>query len=610
MSDRAGRVRDRLFGDRVGLALFLGVLCVGALWWRAGLFLTDNATLARTVEALSEGRLWVERAEGEFLQSPGAEVRDGRVYGRNYGQLVVSLPALALLRALEFLANLRTVLVAGWHLAALALASVVGTVFGRRRSVVAAAGPLVLGSFLLNLSLATRLPEPDVALVALQTTTLVVSGLVAVLLYRALALETSRRLAAIAGAATVLVLPVGFWATIPKRHVFSVLACVAVLFLFARSRQADPRPVFGVGPVPLFRAGAYAVVGFLTWVHAAEGLFVFLALAAVDLPTAENDRRGLAFVAGVFALSLLPVVVTNLLVAGSPVEPPRTVGGGGVTGTPGGGGGGGGGSSGLLDTLEGTVAVGAVVWLLSEVVTLAVDSLAVLGEPERLYHTFVQSEGADLTGSTENRGDLTFVATNLTVLEVAPVLGAAVTAFVSWLATLAREPRRVSGRVDPTVVLACALAGAYLLVYLSRLPLFAQVTQRYLLPVYPLVLYALARSTVVRRLVDSLLDVLVWSYATVLLTGGPLFVLFVRAQSQTIAEAAQLNADLALLAAGGVVVTTAASAVSDRFDTAAAVAVGVAAAAGTTFLLVSGLYYFADTGQAVLPVVERLGDEL
>jgi hypothetical protein len=616
MSGWAGRVRNWLFGDRVGLALFLTVLCFGALTWRAGLFLTDNVTLARTLEALTEGRFWVERAEGEFLQSPGAEVRDGRVYGRNYGQLVVSLPALALLRAIDIVANLRVALVAGWHLAVLALVSIIGTALDRRRLAVAAGGPLVLGSFVLNLSLATQLPEPDIALMALQVTTLATTGLVAVLFYRLLAIETSRRLAAAAGAASVVVLPVGFWATIPKRHVFSVLACVAVLFLFARSRQAERRPVPGVGRVPVFRAGAYAVVGFLTWIHAAEGLFVFLALAAVDLPTAENDRRGLAFVGGVFVLSMLPVLVTNLLVAGSPVEPPRTVGGGGVTGTSGsggsagGGGGNGGGSAGPLDVIGDVVVVGGAVWLLSQVVELVIDSLAVLGEPERLYHTFVRSEGADIAGGSGNRGNLAFIGTNLSVLEVAPVLGGTVTAMAVWLSTLARGPRRALTRIDPPVALACTLTVAYLLVYLSRLPLFAQFTQRYLLPVYPLALYALVRSSTARRLVDSAPRALAWSYAAGLLVGGQVLFVLVLARQRTVAETAQFNARLALVVAGVVVVATGASAVSERFDTAGAVAVGLAAAAGTVFLLLSGVYYFAGTGEAVLPVIQTISDGL
>jgi uncharacterized membrane protein YgcG len=610
---RLGRARDWLYGDRVGLALFLGVVCFGALSWRAGLFITDNETLARTLEALSEGRFWVERAEGEYLQSPGADVRDGRVYGRNYGQLVVSLPALVVLRAVEFVANLRVALVAGWHLTALALLSVVGAILDRRRPIVVGGSLAVLLSFVLNLSLATRLPEPDTALLALQVTTLIATGLIAVLLYRALALDTSQRLAAAAGAASVVVLPVGFWATIPKRHVFSVLACVAVLFLFARSRRAERRPLPGVGRVPVFRASAYAVVGFLTWVHAAEGLFVFLALAAVDLPTAENDRRGLAFVGAVFALSMLPVLVTNLLVAGSPVEPPRTVGGGSVTGAAGsgdGGSAGGGGSSGPLDAVGDLVVVGGLVWLLSQVVALVVDSLAVFGEPDRLYHTFVRGEGADLTGSTDNRGDLTFVATNLSVLEVAPVLGATVVVAGAWLARLLRQPRDTLARVDPAVGLAGTLAVAYLLIYLSRLPLFAQITQRYLLPIYPLALYALVRSTLARRLVNRAPRALAWSYAAGLLVGGQVVLAFVLVQEQTIAEAAQFNARLALLVAGIVVGATGVSALADRFETAAAVTVGLAAAAGTVFLLLSGLYYFAGTGEALLPVVQAISDQL
>ena len=311
-----------LFGDRVGLALFLGALCFGMLTWRAGLFISDNITLVRTLDALSEERLWIERADGDHARPPGTEVLDGRVYGRNYGQLVGSLPALWLLQVVDAVADLRVSLVAGWHLVVLGFGVVISDLMGYRRAGILAVAPLVVLSFVFKLLLATRINEPNLALFALQTTGFLTTGFCAVVLYRLLALQGERRVVALAGAAGVVAIPVGFWATIPKRHSISVLAVLTVLYLFGVSRRSG-----GTGrELPLARAGAYAVVGLLTRVHAAEGLFVFAALVGVNLPTApRNDRRSLAAVGAVFAVSLLPMLVTNTLVTGEALRPPRGV---------------------------------------------------------------------------------------------------------------------------------------------------------------------------------------------------------------------------------------------------------------------------------------------
>jgi hypothetical protein len=645
-----------LFGDRVGLALFLGALCFGMLTWRAGIFITDNGTLARTLEALAEGRLWVEEAEGDYLVAPGAEERDGLVYGRNYGQLVASLPALFALRLLDAVADLRVSVVALWHLAGLGFAVVVSDLLDRRRTGTLAAAPVVLGSFLLNLVLATRLEEPDLPLLALQATALVVTALGATMLYRLLAMQGSRRVAVLAGAASVLALPVGFWAAIPKRHVFTVLAVLTVLYLFALSRRPGGQPlpavsrVLAVGEglrgdegrtggeglrgdegrtgdeglrddegrtgdeVPLARAGAYAVVGLLTWVHAAEGLFVFVVLVAVDVPTApRNDLRSLAVVGVVFGLSMLPTLATNLLVTGEFARPPRTLGGGVTAPAAGGSGGSGGAAAGgdsPLETLADIVPVGVVAWFLRNILTLVQDSLVAAGDPERLSNVFVRSAGSDLTGSRPGFiGDAEFAGANLSVLESAPVLALGVAAVAGWLAR-ARERLARLRRVEPTVVLAVGLAIAFVALYLSLLPLYTQITQRYLLAVFPLVLYALARSPVVERLVDREGRLACWSYAAGVLVGGQLVLAAVLVQDLPVGEAAQLNAKLSLGAAALVLATSLPSVRTRRFDRGAAVAVGLACAAATVFVLVAHLHYFETTGEALLPVVEEITEFL
>ena len=613
-ADAAGRrdARTRpgrwLFGDRVGLALFLGALCFGMLTWRAGIFINDSGALVQTLDALAEGRLFIEEVRGDYVYPPGTNERDGLVYGRNYGQLVASLPALFILRLLDAVADLRVSLVAAWHLAGLAWAVVVSDLLGHRRTGTLVVAPLVLGSFLLNLVLATRLGEPDLPLLALQVTALAVTALGATVLYRLLAMQAGRRVAVLAGAASVLALPVGFWAAIPKRHVFTVLAVLTVLYLFAVSRRQAGRPVPGVGELPLARAGAYAVVGLLTWIHAAEGLFVFVVLVAVDVPTApRNDRLTLAAVGVVFGLSMLPTLVTNLLVTGELARPPRTLGGTPVAGGPGGGagtsGGGAGAEGGALETLADLAPVSAVAWFIRNILTLVQDSVVTADDPKRVYNVFVRSAGSDLAGDAE------FAGTNLSVLESGPVLALGVAAVAGWLAS-ARERLGRLRQVDPTVVLAAALAVAFVALYLSRLPLHTQITQRYILPVFPLALYALARSPVVERLVDSGGRLACWSYAAGVLVGGQLLLAVVLVRDVPVGEAAQLNGKLSLVAAALVVVTGLLTIRSRRFDRAAAVAVGLACAAATVFVLVAHLHYFEGTGEALLPVVQWLTERL
>ena len=610
------RVGRWLFGDRVGLALFLGALCFGMLTWRASLFISDNITLVRTFDALSEGRLWIERAEGSYLSSPGTNVRDGRVYGRNYGQLVGSLPALWLLQIVDAVADLRVALIAGWHLAVLGFGVVVSDLTGHRQTGTLAVAPLVVLSFVLNLLLATRIGDPDLAAFALQTTGLLATAFGAVVLYRLLALQGSRRVATLAGAASVVVLPVGFWAAIPKRHTFSVLAVLTVLYLFGVSRRSGEAgtelpdvggdlPDVG-GDLPLARAGAYAAVGLLTWVHAAEGLFVFAALVAVDLPTApRNNWRSLAVVGAVFAVSLLPMLVTNALVTGEALRPPRGMDGGVVTPVDTGGGSTGSGSEGILGALP----LGATTVVVANVLSIVGDSLTAAADPERLYTVFVRSAGADISDSGGFSGPARFAGTNLSVLETAPVFALSAAAVGAWLSGLRDRVGRPR-RVDPTVALAVGIALAFVLLYLFRLPLYVQFTQRYLLPVFPLGLYVLARSLTVTRLLKRAGSIVLWSYGAGVLVGGQLLLVAVLVQELQPGGAAQLSARVSLVTAILVAATGVLAVWTKRFDRTVGVAIGLACAAGTVFILLAHLEYFQVTGEAILPVVQELTDLL
>jgi hypothetical protein len=133
IATRAGRF---VVDDRRGLAIFLGALCYIALLTRVGIFITDTYTTANAFVALTEGRLAIERVVyGNSLYTPGMHVVDGRFYGRNYGQLVLSLPIYWLLRGVSLLADLRIALVGLWSLLLLWLAIVLGRILSTSQSI-------------------------------------------------------------------------------------------------------------------------------------------------------------------------------------------------------------------------------------------------------------------------------------------------------------------------------------------------------------------------------------------------------------------------------------------------------------------------------------------
>jgi uncharacterized membrane protein len=638
--ERVGTARTILVravvGDRLGLVVFLGTLLAAGVTWRVGVFITDNYTLANALVALADGSLVVDEAVYGTLEAPGMNVHDGRLYGRNYGQVAFAVPLLWGLRAVTAVADLGLVFAAAWSLLLLAFAVQVGRITGRESICATAGAGLALASFAASAALAEPIPPRLLPLAALQLGTVLATALVATMVYRLLARVHDRRVGVTAAVASVFTTPVGFWAAIPKRHVTVTTLLVGVIYAFYRSRSADES---ADGPVPLlspvgFRALAYALVGLYTWAHAGEAFAVFLALVAVDLPTApSNDRRTLAVVGVAFGASLVPFFATNVAISGDPVRPPRMLSefavstDGGAFG--GAGGSGGGGNGGATSDGSPPLLPAPVRTLVTTVADrsglifgpFVAGAKSAVSDPESLYRTFVRAGYDGYIGARDNDQ-----AINLSVLESAPVLagvaalvatgGRRATAAVrrpgasAFADRLRRSVRAV--RTSPTAAtdaFVALVAVLFTLIYIPRLPLFAQVTVRYLLPVYVLAAYALARQSWLRRVLADHGRAALWSYLAGVLLGAQLIFVVVTAGSFGRGGAFQLHAVVGLVVGAAFAVSAVGSALDERFDSVTAVTGGLAAALGTDLALLSAFVYFR-YGPHVLPSTDWLADLL
>jgi len=643
----ATRVGRAVVGDRRGAALCCGVLVVYGLCWRLGFLINDNYTLANAFLAVSEGRLAVERAVyGPGLGTPGTFRLDGATYGRNYGQLVLSLPFLRAVEAAAAVAQLRVALASAWGLAVVGFTVLIADPLGRRlqppggidgTAAVTAAG---CGLALVGVALAVRGAPPIAArwhgLIALQLATMVAAALVGVFGYRLLTRIHGPRLGLAAGVATALSAPIGFWAAFPKRHVPIALCVLLSAYALHRSRAAAGTRVRAgsrsgrIRHATAFRALAYVPVGVVAWIHALEGLLLLAALCAVDLPTGERNGRSLAAAGAALAGSLPPMFVTNHLIAGDPLQPPRAFvrwGAGGLAGTaavfptdwprtaiPDGGptvetaG-----PSGAPEAAGAWGAAGA----LGDVLSVALGFLrrgvgTLVDDPGQAYAVLVRSDYAyDVAqvGGTE--------VIRLSVLESAPLAGALVSLPVLGVVAardgrLGAAARRAAGRrlrLSParTVDL---FAVAYVLLALAanlhRLTDGTQVTGRHVLPVFPLLVYGVARLPAVRRVLRDRAGLAAGAYVAGVCVGGQLLVLAVWATGASLGEASGLHAAVNAAAAvpvAGWALADAAGLRSDGTDRAGAVALGLAAAAGTAFFLVARLRHFDYVGGLVLPIV-------
>ncbi|MFC6836243.1 hypothetical protein [Halomarina ordinaria] len=621
------RLARAVFGDALGVVVFLSTVLVAFACLRVGFFITDSYTVANTLVGVSRGHLWVppEVVYGDSPDTPGMHLVDGRLYGRNYGQVFLALPVLGAVETVAVVADVRVALAAAFSLLLLALSVRIGRLVGRQDRFALGGSVLALATFAGNLAVATPLDPRWYPMLALQVSTVLAAGMVAVLLYRLLTRVHDRRVGLFAGLAGTLATPVGLWASIPKRHVLVTALLLAVLYALYRSREGSPREE------TRFRALAYALVAFLAWVHAPEAFVALLVLAAVDLPTARtNDPRTLALVGGCFCLALVPFLLTNALVVGNPVEPPRlwpnydgqplgpVEGGGGSGGSSDGSGGGSGGStggsggstngsggggsagpSGTPDPNGGGGVLGKVSVLTG---LFASGFEAVADRPDRLYYTFVR--GGYLPGvAAKDLGQ----AVNLTVLESAPLLGALCALPVALVARL-RDGVDVDRR-DPVVVadaFVLLLAGALTLVYIERLPLHAQVTVRYLLPLFALGTYGVARQPSVRRALAVHPRLVRWTALCGVLVGGQVVFAWLVLADASLGEALQFHAWVGLATGGALGASLLVASTGRRASRATAVCLGASLAAGAVLVLLGAFVHFAGSGVHAVPLARWL----
>jgi hypothetical protein len=335
--------------------------------------------------------------------------------------------------------------------------------------------------------------------------------------------------------------------------------------------------------------------------------------------------------------------VLNTLIAGNPLQSPRILGGRGSGletgfGPPGDGTGG---SSPEAtppaetedpaeDSPAGTdsdsnplvVLVGAVVGFLGSLLGFLGDwlgrSLAVLGQPERLYHIFIRSGQIPQDVYNVRPGVNDYEAIELTLLESFPLAAALI-----WLPVTALHGvrRRVldAGLTTPrrqTDLLAGGFAVVFTFVYLSQLPLHSQITVRYILPVMPLLVYGVARCGPVRHALQETPRWVVGGYLTTVVVGGIAVTGALLALDPAIGEAMQFHA---LAGLGTAAVATVAVVLWPLYEDTRVLAVALALPAGTTtvFLLLAQIEYFAyrlpgdDSPQAfVLDSVRVIADLL
>ena len=603
------RLHDVVFGDRVGSVLFCGALLFFLSYWRIGIFVSDTYTIANTLVAVADGHLHIARIVygPSSGTTPGMHVADGRLYGRNYGLVFFALPFLWVIEGVTTVADPRVAISALWSLLALEVCLRLGSILGSERAFALLGSSVALASLAGNVAVATPLDPRWFPLVALQVSTMVAAALVGVLVYRLLARVYDRQVGVVGGSVTVLATPVGFWASLPKRHALTALLVLCVCYCVYRSRSAATARA----ACP-FRALAYAWVGASAWVNAMEALVLFVALVAVDLPTARsNDRRTLGVLVGAFCLSLVPFVLTNVAITGNPLTPPHLL----ESYT----------AEGQLATSGETVASGGARtgWSVTGLIGTAVARVEYLSlvyegaflavsEPDRLVRTFVRSGYIERIAEKDGHE-----AINLTVLESMPVAGAllALPAILvcRWRRgrTAVRSlRRRVKHPARVLDALAIGYATGLTFVYFPWLPNYAMVTVRWLLPVFPLAVYGALRLRVLRRAVTTRWKATCWTYAIMVLIGGQLLLAAVALTDATLGEASQLHAWIGLLAGLALGGTTTIAVVrrGRSTDRGLAISFGLAAGVGTVFVLLSGLVYFSSTGDFALPVVERLLD--
>jgi len=633
-----------LFGDRLGFTVFLGTLLFVGSFWRMDFAINDNETLANGVQALSNGHLAFVDPQfgGENGVAPGTKYDDGARYAREYGLVVPASIIALVLQGLSQVFSLRVLIVGAWCFLLLLLVRDVTRDARYRDELVVAGMAGVVILFAGNVALATPIETGDIPLLALQVWTMLCCGFVATVAYRLFALELPQRVAAAVGVGVVVATPVGFWASVPKRHVAVTLAVLVAAYAFAR------RPSVAGTRGRLLRALPYACAGLLAWVHPGDGGIFFVAIATVDLVFgASYDRTQAALASAVFVIALLPFLVTNFLVSGNPLRPPQFLpqytgqplsgteagtGTGDAVGTPSGTDGGassgsdstsGGFSPGLFFRSIVAIAfegIGTAAGFLRRARNYAAGTLNVfVNSPQHVVQTFVRSgyvERAAARGAN--------FSYNLAYLESMPLFGAAVVGGVHAVRSSSPvQSLRTDGTVlfrdatGPNRVLAFAVVYFSLMVlfYQQRLPLHATLTVRYLVPTMPLALYVALRLPALRDVLVTRFRTVGVAYALTVLVGGELLAGLFVLLSLSVGEAVQLHALIALAMAGSLAAWCLVAtldvpwqATENRGRT-GAVLLGATAGTTTVFLLLTGWIHFP-YGEYAIPIFDALSELL
>jgi hypothetical protein len=622
-----------VLGSRTGGAIALVSLLFTGLYLKFGLLINDSATVANTLVAVADGHLHVDEVVvGRFPPTtPGMSIVDGRLYGRNYGLVFLSLPFYALYAGLDAVVDLRLALLGGWCLGLAALFLFVDDRVHADGKLAIGGAVLSLLVFAANVPGSTDLPRGKLYVLALQSTTMVATALTAVFVYRLVASLRDERAGVLAGLATVLATPVPFWASFPKRHALMAGILVVALFVYHRSverRASDPTRAL------LLRATTYGLVGFTAWIHAGETAFLLVALGAYDATAGHGfdlDLRTLATLGGATFVSMLPFFALNTVVSGNPLVPPilnpsyGTALGSAISGNtasvmqaiteplvdpiPNPGGARSAGGAVTPDGSPGSAPAGPVATVAApfdELVTRGGSSLAALTQPKRLFVVFVDSREVTVGGESLWEGGV-----NLAVVEAAPIFAAALATVRPLVSRLRRSiAERELGGHAPAVGLAVAWMLAYVLLYVHELPLGVMYTMRYLVPAMPLLLVIVFRTEALGPVFREW-KVAGGSYAATVLVGGQLFLIGLWYFDVGRGQAYQAHGAVNLVAAaclGGWSLLSGRR--KRRHARLGAALFGVAAGVTTVFLLAAGAVYLGPTGKLLLPVVDGFTDAL
>lgn len=627
-AETARATRRLLFGDELGLIVFLSVFVFTVGTSRLDVFINDTFTLANALAALARFDLALTTfpfgpPDGA---TPGVVFADGARYGRNYGQVAASLPVYLVLSALTLLFELRPLLIGLWGLVLHWTLVVGGRYTGRWGTRGAAAATLIV--VLPNLALANPVPDQFALYAALQVTSAVATAAIGVAFYRFYRSQLGGESAALIAGVATLATPVGFFATVPKRHALTVLAVVLGVFFLHRTHAVGDDDARRHG----YRFLCYSTVGGMAWIHAGEGLVLLAALACGDVAATRAFRpRDVGVAVAATAVSLLPFFATNYLIAGNPLLPPRalteyvgqSVGGGEVVSEAVGTGTGSSGSSGSLPRTPGAVVAALVdtvaglleglVSVLRRIASAAVvvgtllstefgDTVSAIADTDRLVEVFLRRGYVREVAYKRPR------AINLSLLESMPALGALTGVVVYGVERRGADVRRwAASPWVATDVAALVYTVALVALSLPRMPVEGSFTVRYLHPLYALAVYGLLRVPFVRGVVDDHHRSLAAALVGTVVVGLPLYAVGVATLTQVLGEAIQLYASVAVLV-GALVALVAVVAVhrgTERAAALTALALGVGFGTTTTYLLGSGLVAFTPE-RHLLPVVDWL----